>query len=243
MSHGSESIRVLIAGPPSLFWRGLRAGLGSIDDIEVVGESADGPTLIKLMQRLGPHVLLTDAESVTCKGFEDVFRVSTARVVVTLATLDEGRIVNALRAGATGILLRTASPAELVQCIRIVHSGKYAIGSEAIAALVKVVRQAAPTISNGATPGAYALTPRELGIIEKITAGLSNREVCEEFSISERTVKHHLTRIYSKIGVTNRLALALFAVNHRLIDTQRNAQHPLTQVREPNGFANGAAHD
>jgi DNA-binding NarL/FixJ family response regulator len=102
--------------------------------------------------------------------------------------------------------------------------------------MAKVLREAeiAPHFHNGAASGTYDLTARELEIIEKITIGLSNREVCEEFSISERTVKHHLTRIYNKIGVTNRLALALFAINNRLISSNST---------EPNGYSNGAAHE
>ena len=140
------------------------------------------------------------------------------------------------------MVLKTGSPSELLYCIHSVHCGKYAIGSEAIEVMVKALRDASPNGNNGVSQGKFALTNREIEIIGRITAGLSNRQVCEEFSISERTVKHHLTRIYNKIGVTNRLALALFAINNRLISTPvAMLNQQLQPNRLPNGFSSGAA--
>jgi len=238
MSHAPHSIRVLIADQQPLFCRGIRIALGTNCGIQVVGEAFDGSALLKLLYRAEPNVLLVDSSFLNHPGFEEAFgnRSSYIRLVVMLNSLSRSQIVGALRSGAMGIILRSAPQSEFPICIQTVYDGRYAIHSEALEVMVKVLRETEtlPGSYNGTTSGAYALTARELEIIAKITAGLSNREVCEEFSISERTVKHHLTRIYNKIGVTNRLALALFAINNRL--TSSNST-------EPNGFSNGAAHE
>lgn len=242
MSYEPQPTRVLIATKcqriPSL--------LGSDRKIRVVGVTADESALFTLTNQLQPHVLLIDFSMVEHSEFEKALKrcPSPPRLVMMQSTLDRSRVVEALRLGATGIVLTTTSPADLLHCIHTVRNGKYSITSEIIDVIVTVLREALPNGSNGAIPGKFALTARELDIIAKIGAGLSNRQVCQEFSISERTVKHHLTRIFSKVGVTNRLALALFAINNRLVDTPT---HLLNQQPPPNHtnqqrFSNGSAH-
>ena len=230
MSQASHIIRVLIADQQSLFCRGARIALGSDSNIHVVGEACEVPSLLKLLGRLELNVLLVDLTLAKQSGIKEFFRNSSVRLIVLLNTLDRPQIIEALRLGATGMVLKTASPAQLRESIESAYIGKYAISSEAMEIMVAILRETPPG-DFGVPSESYTLTARELEIIEKITAGLSNREVCEEFSISERTVKHHLTKIYNKVGVTNRLALALFAINNRLITSHTS---------EPNGFSNSA---
>jgi len=137
------------------------------------------------------------------------------RILVLLTAMERGQIVDAFRLGADGVALRDASQLVLLKSIRGVSAGTYWLEGEGARVLVGVLREVLSQQSRTALTD-YGLTPRELEIVAKIASGHSNREVGRDFSISERTVKHHLTNIFSKVGVSNRLELALFAMNHRL---------------------------
>jgi len=134
-----------------------------------------------------------------------------------LKEIVEAQVIDALRLGAHSIVLKTATPTALLGSIHDVAAGNYVLGREVITILVRALRDFLSADTRVASTADFALTRRELEIIAKITTGLSNKEVGHEFSISERTVKHHLTNIFNKIGVSSRLALALFAVNHQLM--------------------------
>jgi len=143
-------------------------------------------------------------------------------VVAMVDSPDRMQIVEALRLGAVGIISKGAAPRVFRNSIRMASEGRYWMDSEAIGILVEAFRESLPRGNGNGTkpPAASDLTARELEIVARVAAGLSNREVSEEFSISERTVKHHLTNIFSKVGVSNRVSLALFATNHHLTNGQ-----------------------
>jgi two-component system nitrate/nitrite response regulator NarL len=224
MDNNLHPIRVVIADEQPGFRRGLRRLLEFAHRLQVLGEASDAPGAVKLVRQLKPDILLLDLA--LSRGFELQGAINFAtylapvRTLVMLTATERTQIVDAFRLGAHGIVLKTSPQEVLLQSIESVMTGHYWLESESVGILVEAVRELL-THGNGVTSRKeYGLTPRELDIIAKIASGHSNKEVGEEFSISERTVKHHLTNIFSKVGVSSRLQLALFAVSHHLMSDQ-----------------------
>lgn len=220
MDNESNSIHILIADEQPIFRHGLRAFLESDPDLLVIGEASTVASAVTLARRLKPNVLLLDLALPLPSDREALIDLvdftPPVRIIAMVRAMETIHIVDALQLGAYGIVLKAAAPQLLLNSIRTVTSGHYCLASEAVAVLVQILRSSTAHIDGAAPPKDYALTRRELDIIAKIASGFSNRKVGQEFSISERTVKHHLTNIFNKVGVSNRLALALFAINHHL---------------------------
>jgi two-component system, NarL family, nitrate/nitrite response regulator NarL len=138
--------------------------------------------------------------------------------VVLTASIDKEHIVKALQLGASGVVLKTSGSKVLFDSIRAVIAGRYWIGHESISDVVQALRDLALASGSKARRKDFGLTPREREIVTTVVGGFTNRDIAERFSISEQTVKHHLTNIFDKLGVSNRLELALFALNHHLVD-------------------------
>lgn len=223
MDNNFHPIRVVIADEQPLFRRGLRRLVESEHGFEVLGESSDLPGAVRLTRQLKPDILLLDlalrgSEFDGANNFANYL--APVRTLVMLTTIEKANIVEAFRLGAHGIVLKTSPPHVLLESIRSVIAGYYWLESGSVGLLVEAVRDLLSQRNEVTSCKGYGLTPRELDIIAKIASGHSNKEVGEEFSISERTVKHHLTNIFSKVGVSSRLQLALFAVSHHLMTDQ-----------------------
>ena len=229
-------IRVLIADSQLSFCHRLRQMLEGRRDIQVVGEASDASSAYNVMRQLKPDILLIDLQ--LCQQpaplNSDAAGSPLRRTIVMLATLDKSAIVEAFRFGAQGILLKTADPPMWGKTIRRVMDGKYSFENSSVAALLEAFR-ASFAAENALSPSDYGLTTRELEIVGQIAAGHSNREVGQHFSICERTVKHHLTSIFDKVGVSNRVELALFAVKHRLVAADSIVRRPLVAEMESPG--------
>jgi two-component system nitrate/nitrite response regulator NarL len=218
MTNELSPIRIVIVDEQSIARQGLRRLLESDLGLQVLGEASDAAGAVQLLHRIQPDILLVDFDS--SRDLKPALRSlavsSPIRIVVMVSTIEKSHLVEAFLLGAHGIVLKTSTPRVLVQSIRSVMAGHYWLENESIGILVEALREVLSGGNGAKSPKDYGLTRRELDIITKIVSGRSNKEVGEEFSISERTVKHHLTNIFGKVGVTSRLQLALFAVNHHL---------------------------
>lgn len=228
--------RVLIADSQFSFCQRMRQLLERRHDIQVLGEASDAARTVLLMQQLRPDILLIDlglCEQSAALGLGAAGS-SHHRTIVLLAAIEKGPIVQAFRLGAHGILPRSAGPAMWRKTIRRVMDGQYCFENGSVDVLLETLR-ASLARENAVFQEDYRLTARELEIVTKITAGYSNREVGQHFSICERTVKHHLTNIFDKVGVASRLELALFAVQHRLAAAESVVRRPVHDDKESSG--------
>jgi DNA-binding NarL/FixJ family response regulator len=137
-------------------------------------------------------------------------------VIVLTAAAEKGQIVEALQLGARAVVLKDSATRMLLKAIHTVMAGEYWVGREIVSNLVQYLRTLMQSTQQEVRHKKFGLTPRELEIVSAVVAGFSNKEIAEYFKISEDTVKHHLTNIFDKIGVSTRLELALFAVNQSL---------------------------
>ena len=213
-------IRVLIADDHPVVRVGLRNMLQVDPLIKVVGEACDGVEALELTRTLRPDILLLDLAMPNVAGM-DALREMTSdnletRTVVLTALIDKRQVLEALQLGARGVVLKDAVVEHLSACIRAVMQGQYWLEGRPVQNLVQVLRD---LTAQTALPRrkTYGLTARELEVVTLITEGCTNKDIAKTFGISEETVKRHLTNIFNKLGVGNRLELALFALNHDLL--------------------------
>ena len=217
-----EGIRVLIADDHPIFRQGLRTILEAEDGFVVVAEAADGNEAVRLARDFQPDVLLLDLAMPGVSGMEALAELAAAptpvRTIMLTAAIEKAEIVKALQIGAAGVVLKSSSTDLLFKSIRSVMAGQHWIGRDAVSDLVQALRAQIGTAPEKPARERFGLTRREIEITSSVVAGLSNREIAVKLSLSEDTVKHHLTNIFNKMGASNRLELALFAVHHRLFD-------------------------
>ena len=214
-------VRIVIADDHTIFRDGLRRLLEMEEDLEVVGEAADGAAAVAMVESHGPSILLLDLAMPRMPGLETLRelgrRQSHTRTILLTAAIERRQILEALQAGARGVVLKEAATQVLLKAIRAVEGGSCWVGDAEVADLEAYLR----TLGTGGASRArqdFGLTLRETEILATIVAGLSNKEIAQRFQLSEDTVKHHLTNIFDKVGVGSRLDLALFAINNHLVD-------------------------
>ncbi len=219
MKVAAKPIGILIADAQVMFREALRSLLERESDFLILGEAGNGREALQLAGTLKPDILLLDLSMPRVSGMEALRRLASAhsqtRPVLFVESPEKSQIVEALKLGARGILPRRTTTQMLLKCIRAVASGEYWVGHQNISDLIECIRTAEPTPDPNHSNG-FRLTRREREIVSSIVDGYTNREIAKRFSISEQTVKHHLTSIFEKVGVTNRLELALFAMHQRL---------------------------
>ena len=197
-----EPIRVLIVDDHPVVRDGLRGMFEQAPDIEVVGEAADGREAVDRAVALGPDVVLMDLRMPGTDGVtairELAARGSTAKVLVLTTYDTDSDVLPAIEAGASGYLLKDASPAELQRAVRSAHEGGTVLAPSVASLLMAQVRKPAPSTG--------PLSERELEVLALIAKGRNNREAAAELFISEATVKTHLMHVYAKLAVNDRAA-------------------------------------
>jgi DNA-binding NarL/FixJ family response regulator len=216
-------IRIVLADDHPVVRIGVCNMLTEKDGFEVIGEASDGDEAITLTLEMEPDILLLDVQMPRLPGIEAMRAIMngtpTVKILLLTATISSQQIIEALQIGARGIVLKDALAGHLQTAIRTVISGDYWIGGKRVVNLVSALRE---LVQQAAVPvrKTYGLTPRELEVVGCIVEGCSNRDIAKQFTLSEETVKRHLSNIFDKTGVSTRLELALFAIAHQLIAAQ-----------------------
>ena len=206
-------IRVVLVDDQELVRAGFRVLLGASEEIEVVGEAEDGQKAVEIVAQAEPDVVLMDVRMPLMDGIEATRRIrdSSDTKVLILTTFDLDEYVHeALRAGASGFLLKDARPEELLDAIRVVHAGESLLAPSVTRRLIEeFVRRDPPTPAAAAT--LESLTERELEVLRLVARGLSNTEIADRLVVSHATAKTHVSRILTKLGQRDRAQLVMIA--------------------------------
>ena len=206
------TVRLLIADDQALVRAGFRMILDAEDDLEVVGEASDGLEAVAQAKRLKPDVVLMDIRMPELDGIEATRRLRDDPVrVLMLTTFDLNEYVyEALRAGASGFLLKDVPPEQLAAGIRVVAQGEALLAPSITRRLIEEFAAASPT-PPAPPPGLDELTARELEVFRCVARGLSNAEIAAELIVSETTVKTHVARLLMKLGIRDRVQAVVLA--------------------------------
>jgi len=210
-------IRVLVADDQALVRSGFRMILEAREDIDVVGEAENGAEAVDLARTLDPDVILMDVRMPEVDGVEATRRLagSKARVLIlTTFDLDE-YVVDALRAGASGFLLKDVKPEQLVEAVRVVAAGDALLAPTVTRRLLDRFAGALPV--EGPPPTLDSLTARELEILRLLATGHSNAEIASELVVTEATVKTHVSSVLRKLGVRDRVQAVVIAYDTGLV--------------------------
>src|SRR5271166_2214796 len=222
-----SKIRIVVADDHPIFRDGLCRLLSLEDDFEVVAQAQDGRQVLDVLQQFEPDILLLDLKMPGLDGLATLQRLQIAknktRVIVLTASDDKNEFVQAMKLGTSGIVLKQTATELLIKSIRKVHAGEIWLDSHTTAAVIRqfVANDEAPAAQQ--MPAAATrererspLSQREREIVALVAQGFKNKEMAEKMFISEQTVKNHLHNIFDKLGVSDRLELALYAIHNNL---------------------------
>jgi two-component system, NarL family, nitrate/nitrite response regulator NarL len=216
--------RILIADDHAMFREGLRRMLEAEPGFEVIAEVEGADAAIYAARDLAPDIILLDLAMPGKDGLHTLYELSADSgapgIILLTASITAEEIVRAIRLGAHGIILKESTTRVLFDAIRQVMKGQYWIHPEGMSDLVQALKSSSNSTAVSSRPKEFGLTPRERDIVGMVVAGYSNPDIARKCSISEQTVKHHVSNVFDKLGVDNRVELALFAVNHGLIEHQ-----------------------
>jgi two-component system, NarL family, nitrate/nitrite response regulator NarL len=219
MTKSKQAIRILVADDHAIFRDGLRKLLEVADDVQIVGEASNGVECVKMLGKFKPDILLLDLRMPEKDGLgvlEEVnFDSLPTRVIVLTAAEDDRDVVRAMRLGARGVVLKQSASDLLLKSIRKVYDGEIWLDNRMTAEVIDAFKKSSESGQRREKP---LLSDREKEIVQLVAQGFRNREIGEKLFISEQTVKNHLHNIFDKLGVSDRLELALYAIHHRLID-------------------------
>ncbi|WP_369066906.1 response regulator [Kocuria carniphila] len=223
--HDDPAIRVIIVDDQAMVRQGFGALLDAQRDITVVGSAADGSEVVELVRRSRPDVILMDIRMPKLNGLDATRAVKAMPGlehprIIMLTTFDADEYVfSALRAGASGFLLKDATAEDLVSAVRIVAAGESLLAPSITSKLIADYARRPSTRRD--TAALSPLTERELGVMKLVATGKSNAEIAEELFVAEQTVKSHVSRILSKLGLRDRTQIVVAAYESGLVSTER----------------------
>lgn len=209
-SSHSHRLKILIADDHAMVRDGLVRLLATENGFEVIGQAGDGEAAVSMALELEPDLLLLDVNMPKLRGVQVLERLQgncSAKIILLTAAIDRAEMLAALEAGARGLVMKHAASDVLIKSIYCVAQGEYWVDREILADWAQTRGTAQPNTQ---------LTARERQIVREILSGAANRDIAQAFHLSEGTVKRHLSNIYTKLGVANRLELALYAMHHNL---------------------------
>ena len=219
-------IRIVVADDHPIFRDGLCKLLGLEEDFEVVAQAQDGRQVLDVLQQYSPDILLLDLKMPGLDGLATLQRLQAVknktRVIVLTASDDKNEFVQAMKLGTSGIVLKQTATELLIKSIRKVHAGEIWLDSHTTAAVIRQFVAADDTPPPSAPQATTRererspLSQREREIVALVAQGFKNKEMAEKMFISEQTVKNHLHNIFDKLGVSDRLELALYAIHNNL---------------------------
>jgi DNA-binding NarL/FixJ family response regulator len=211
------AIRVLLGDDHTLVRQGLRRFIESSDGIEVLGEASTGADMVRLAEEIEPDVVILDIRMPEMDGIEAArqitARLPATRVVMLTAYDDRHFVVEAVRAGAKGYVLKSKDAEHLLQAVRLVHQGHMVIDPELVVALADEL-----AVAKDRDAGAESLTEREVEVLQLLAFGYTNRDIGQRLYISPDTVKTHLEHIYQKLGANDRTAAVAEAFRRSLVE-------------------------
>lgn len=211
-----ERLGILLVDDHPVVRRGLRTFLELEPDFEIVGEAASGEEAVKAVESTLPDVVLMDLVMPGLDGIEATRLIRAAspstKVIVLTSFAEDDKVFPAVRAGATGYLLKDVEPTELANAVRAAHRGEARLHPAVAAKIIREVSEGTPT------PQTDGLTDREVQVLTLIARGMSNREIARELVVAEKTVKTHVSNILQKLQLADRTQAALYAVKRRLVD-------------------------
>jgi two-component system nitrate/nitrite response regulator NarL len=212
------SLRQLLAVPPSVIMDVYHVDVGP--GFEVVAEAGTGEETIEAVRSLRPDLLLLDVSMPRLSGLDALRAIETScgttRTIMLSGGLDKSQLLMAVQLGARGVVLKDSTTELLFEAMTRVMAGQSWVGQTLIADLMDAVRNL-PHQPAGPRHQPFGLTPREREVLSLVVAGCANKEIAQRFTVSEETIKHHLTRMFEKVGASNRLELALTATRHGLV--------------------------
>src|SRR5258707_1876425 len=240
---GKGTIRVIVADTQAIFRVGLRKIFALEDDIRVVGQAESLDQTLAAIQKFSADIVIFEAalSPNPADAVSDLLRLSaTCRLVIVLQEPDQEMTLDLFRRGAHGIVSREIEPELLVECLRKVAQGESWLESRAVAWVMEAYR------TQGVRPAGsrpkVSLTPKESLIVSCVTQGMKNKEIALRVGTTEQVVKNYLRKVYDKLGVADRLELALYCLNHHLVDNTKVPPLPVSSPANGNGTNGNGAH-
>jgi DNA-binding NarL/FixJ family response regulator len=216
-----SAIRVLVVDDQAIVRSGLRLALGSHHDLAVVGEATNGQHAVEVARSARPDVVLMDVRMPVLDGIDATAALlaehPAVRVLVLTTFADDEYVFGALRAGASGYLLKDAEPGEIVAAVRAVAAGDSVVAPAVTKRLVEAALVGAPPAERTSDPRLELLTPRELEVLTELAGGASNAEIGAALHLSEPTVKTHVSSVLGKLGLRTRVQAVVFAYESGLV--------------------------